>query len=216
MLTEPNMKLLLWHHWYIYFSLPPWRYQQFLCCPLYYFYCTLENCMAILFTSCIPTWYLTLRLERCIHIWRDWGSLSSNTGPCASFCLLLFKSKIFSILSSGQLRTLIVEAKSRGLKFVYALSPGQDIVFSSSCDLTLLKRKLRQVDDTGKMMTSAGTWFYDLSLCFFFSLIHNLTSLSRCPIWAARLLPFCLMTSITPCVRLTARPFRHSPTLRSL
>lgn len=46
---------------------------------------------------------------------------------------------------AAQLRTLIVEAQSRGLRFVYALSPGQDIVFSSSCDLTLLKRKLRQV-----------------------------------------------------------------------
>lgn len=47
--------------------------------------------------------------------------------------------------TSAQLKTLIGEAESRGLRFVYALSPGQDIVFSSSCDLTLLKRKLRQV-----------------------------------------------------------------------
>ncbi|KAJ0055853.1 hypothetical protein NL108_013803, partial [Boleophthalmus pectinirostris] len=48
-----------------------------------------------------------------------------------------------------QLRTLIVEAERRGLTFVYALSPGQDIVFSSACDLSLLQRKLRQVSELG-------------------------------------------------------------------
>lgn len=65
---------------------------------------------------------------------------------CVSFCLTHdFKLNICPLLLSGQLRTLIVEAQSRGLRFVYALSPGQDIVFSSSCDLTLLRRKLRQV-----------------------------------------------------------------------
>ena len=59
----------------------------------------------------------------------------------------LIRISVFLSFSSltGQLRTLIVEAQSRGLQFVYALSPGQDVVFSSSCDLTLLKRKLRQV-----------------------------------------------------------------------
>lgn len=50
-----------------------------------------------------------------------------------------------SLPPPAQLRTLIAEAQSRGLSFVYALSPGQDIVFSSSSDVTLLKRKLRQV-----------------------------------------------------------------------
>lgn len=66
-----------------------------------------------------------------------------------------------SLLLSGQLRTLIAESQSRGLTFVYALSPGQDIVFSSSCDLTLLKRKLRQARDThslpveGRLLPSA-------------------------------------------------------------
>lgn len=123
---------------------------------------------------------------------------SSNSGFFLS-CLLL----------SGQLRTLIAEAQSRGLRFVYALSPGQDIVFSSSCDLTLLKRKLRQV---------SMRWDYKkLQECsvLFFSLIHNLISLSRYPTWVARHLPFCLMTSTTPCVRPTARPFLHSLMLRS-
>lgn len=111
--------------------------------------------------------------------------------------------------SPGQLRNLIAEAQSRGLRFVYALSPGQDIVFSSSCDLTLLKRKLRQVSP---MSVSRR-----LSSCSFFS--HHSAqwgsmSPSRCQTWAARPSPFCLMTLITPCVRLTARPSPPSLTLR--
>lgn len=62
--------------------------------------------------------------------------------------MLMIKSpavKKTVLFFSGQLRTLIAEAQFRGLRFVYALSPGQDIVFSSSSDVTLLKRKLRQV-----------------------------------------------------------------------
>lgn len=55
-----------------------------------------------------------------------------------------FNSHLDSIYIA-QLKALVHEAESRGLRFVYALSPGQDIVFSSSSDLTLLKRKLRQV-----------------------------------------------------------------------
>lgn len=58
----------------------------------------------------------------------------------------IFNSRSLSLyVSAAQLKALVHEAESSRLKFVYALSPGQDIVFSSSSDLTLLKRKLRQV-----------------------------------------------------------------------
>ncbi|KAJ3585496.1 hypothetical protein NHX12_014215 [Muraenolepis orangiensis] len=62
----------------------------------------------------------------------------------------------------SMLRTLVVEAQSRGVSFVYALSPGQDIVFSSGCDLTLLKRKLKQAfavlfDDIDHSMCQADS-----------------------------------------------------------
>lgn len=103
---------------------------------------------------------------------------------------------------SGQLRTLIVEAQSRGLRFVYALSPGQDIVFSSSSDVTLLKRKLRQVRAhlRGLFWSAKNT---------------QRSSLHRCPTWVARPSPSSSMTSITPCARPTVRPSLPSPTLRS-
>lgn len=78
-----------------------------------------------------------------------WGLNTYLYGPKDDLKHRLLWREVYSPEEEGQLRTLIAEAQSRGLRFVYALSPGQDIVFSSSCDLTLLKRKLRQVSDLG-------------------------------------------------------------------
>uniref|UniRef100_UPI0037E907A8 protein O-GlcNAcase isoform X2 n=1 Tax=Semicossyphus pulcher TaxID=241346 RepID=UPI0037E907A8 len=78
-----------------------------------------------------------------------WGLNTYLYGPKDDLKHRLLWREVYSPEEEGQLRTLILEAQSRGLRFVYALSPGQDIVFSSACDLTLLKRKLRQVSDLG-------------------------------------------------------------------
>ncbi|XP_067381198.1 protein O-GlcNAcase isoform X2 [Channa argus] len=80
---------------------------------------------------------------------QTWGLNTYLYGPKDDLKHRLLWREVYSPEEEVQLRTLIAEAQSRGLKFVYALSPGQDIVFSSSCDLTLLKRKLRQVSDLG-------------------------------------------------------------------
>ncbi|XP_035481634.1 protein O-GlcNAcase [Scophthalmus maximus] len=80
---------------------------------------------------------------------QHWGLNTYLYGPKDDLKHRLLWREVYSPEEEVQLRTLIVEAQSRGLRFVYALSPGQDIVFSSSCDLTLLKRKLRQVSDLG-------------------------------------------------------------------
>ena len=48
-------------------------------------------------------------------------------------------------LSADDLRELITAAKDSGVTFVYALSPGLDITFSSKEDVDILKRKLKQV-----------------------------------------------------------------------
>lgn len=72
--------------------------------------------------------------------------------------LLLFLTLILALtlpISVAQLKALVHEAESRGLRFVYALSPGQDIVFSSASDLTLLKRKLRQVHEYMHTLTQS-------------------------------------------------------------
>ncbi|KTG46319.1 hypothetical protein cypCar_00001323 [Cyprinus carpio] len=48
----------------------------------------------------------------------------------------------------------LCEAELRGMTFVYALSPGQDIIFSSCCNLTLLKRKQKWRDRVGRFMAA--------------------------------------------------------------
>lgn len=45
-----------------------------------------------------------------------------------------------------QLVTLILSAKEHGIEFIYAISPGLDITFSSRKDVSSLKRKLDQVN----------------------------------------------------------------------
>ncbi|XP_016890069.1 protein O-GlcNAcase isoform X2 [Cynoglossus semilaevis] len=83
------------------------------------------------------------------HWMQQWGLNTYLYGPKDDLKHRLLWREVYSPEEEAQLRTLIMEAQSRGLRFVYALSPGQDIVFSSACDLTLLKRKLRQVSDLG-------------------------------------------------------------------
>ncbi|XP_061768490.1 protein O-GlcNAcase [Nerophis ophidion] len=96
---------------------------------------------------------------------QDWGLNTYLYGPKDDLKHRLLWREVYSPEEEGQLRTLIAEAQSRGLGFVYALSPGQDIVFSSPCDLTLLKRKLRQVSDLGCQAFAILFDDIDHSLC---------------------------------------------------
>ncbi|XP_030193937.1 protein O-GlcNAcase [Gadus morhua] len=88
--------------------------------------------------------------RRILFQWmQHWGLNTYLYGPKDDLKHRLLWREVYSPEEEGQLRTLVTEARSRGVTFVYALSPGQDIVFSSACDLTLLKRKLKQVSDLG-------------------------------------------------------------------
>jgi len=51
-------------------------------------------------------------------------------------------------------------AKENGIRFIYAISPGLDIAYSSSKDVTALKRKLEQVNQLG--CTSFAVLFDDI------------------------------------------------------
>ncbi|XP_010781219.1 protein O-GlcNAcase isoform X2 [Notothenia coriiceps] len=96
---------------------------------------------------------------------QSWGLNTYLYGPKDDLKHRLLWREVYSHEEEGQLRILIKEAQSRGVTFVYALSPGQDIVFSSSCDLTLLKRKLRQVSDLGCQAFAILFDDIDHSLC---------------------------------------------------
>ncbi|KAM6949291.1 protein O-GlcNAcase [Aplochiton taeniatus] len=88
--------------------------------------------------------------RKVLYQWMQrWGLNTYLYGPKDDLKHRLLWREVYSPEEEGQLRSLIVEAQSRGLKFIYSISPGQDIVFSSPSDLTLLKRKLRQVSDLG-------------------------------------------------------------------
>ncbi|MBN3313918.1 OGA GlcNAcase, partial [Atractosteus spatula] len=78
-----------------------------------------------------------------------WGLNTYLYGPKDDLKHRLLWREVYSPEEAAQLRPLVEEAASQGLQFVYALSPGQDIVFSSPCDVGLLKRKLKQVADFG-------------------------------------------------------------------
>lgn len=52
---------------------------------------------------------------------------------------------LYSLEEADQLSQLIKEADDRGILFIYAIAPGLDVTFSSSEEVTLLKRKLKQV-----------------------------------------------------------------------
>lgn len=51
----------------------------------------------------------------------------------------------YSPPEAEQLRRLIAESKLHNIKFIYALSPGIDMIYSSEKEMTLLKNKLDQV-----------------------------------------------------------------------
>lgn len=92
----------------------------------------------------------SMEQRRVLFQWmQQWGLNTYLYGPKDDLKHRLLWREVYSSDEEAQLRTLMAEAERRGLTFVYALSPGQDIVFSSASDLSLLKRKLLQVSELG-------------------------------------------------------------------
>uniref|UniRef100_A0A674MYV7 protein O-GlcNAcase n=1 Tax=Takifugu rubripes TaxID=31033 RepID=A0A674MYV7_TAKRU len=118
----------------------------------------LEPSNSLSLSLCPLSVFLYIRMQ-------NWGLNTYLYGPKDDLKHRLLWREAYSPDEEGQLRTLIAEAQSRGLRFVYALSPGQDIVFSSSSDVTLLKRKLRQVSDLGCQAFAILFDDIDHSLC---------------------------------------------------
>jgi len=57
--------------------------------------------------------------------------------------------EVYSVEEAEQLSGLISAAKEAGMNFVYAISPGLDIVYSSPKEIACLKRKIEQVHQFG-------------------------------------------------------------------
>ncbi|XP_067658017.1 protein O-GlcNAcase-like isoform X2 [Haliotis asinina] len=60
-----------------------------------------------------------------------------------------FWRELYSVEEADHLTNLVEAAHQNNVNFVYAISPGLDITFSSTKDITCLKRKLEQVSTFG-------------------------------------------------------------------
>ncbi|XP_041054003.1 protein O-GlcNAcase isoform X2 [Carcharodon carcharias] len=115
---------------------------------------------------------------------QGWGLNVYMYGPKDDLKHRLLWRETYSVEESAQLKALVLGAQECGIEFVYAISPGQDITFSSSCDLTLLKQKLRQVKGFGCMAFAILFDDIDHAMCptdkeAFSSFAHAQTSVAN-------------------------------------
>lgn len=86
------------------------------------------------------------------HLFRTMKSLGLNTymyAPKDDFKHRAYWRELYSVEEAEQLSALIAAAKESAVTFVYALSPGLDMIYSSSKEVACLKRKLEQVSRFG-------------------------------------------------------------------
>ncbi|XP_023678322.2 protein O-GlcNAcase-like isoform X1 [Paramormyrops kingsleyae] len=91
---------------------------------------------------------------------RKWGLKTYLYAPKDDYKHRVFWRELYSVEEAEQLVTLISSAKEHGIEFIYAISPGLDITFSSQKDVSSLKRKLDQVSHFG--CTSFALLFDDI------------------------------------------------------
>ena len=100
--------------------------------------------IAIKFYWPSPKFYLLLTIDLAISF-KHWYWI---------FCELLLIYFVPSV--ADHLTSLIKAAYEQNIDFVYAISPGLDITFSSTKDVTLLKKKLEQVGQSAS--PHQGLW----------------------------------------------------------
>ena len=77
----------------------------------------------------------------------NWGMNSYLYAPKDDEKHRAYWRDLYTLEEAAELTQLIKETTSRGIKFIYAISPGLDITFSSKHlqEVTLLEKKLQQV-----------------------------------------------------------------------
>ena len=75
----------------------------------------------------------------------NWGMNSYLYAPKDDEKHRAYWRDLYTLEEAAELTQLIKETTSRGIKFIYAISPGLDITFSSKQEVTLLEKKLQQV-----------------------------------------------------------------------
>ncbi|XP_072388676.1 protein O-GlcNAcase isoform X2 [Diabrotica undecimpunctata] len=80
---------------------------------------------------------------------KKWGMNSYVYAPKDDYKHRAYWRELYTVEEAEHLTGLIQAAKDQNIIFYYALSPGLDITYSSSKDVTALKRKLEQVSQFG-------------------------------------------------------------------
>ncbi|XP_050505146.1 protein O-GlcNAcase isoform X2 [Diabrotica virgifera virgifera] len=80
---------------------------------------------------------------------KKWGMNSYVYAPKDDYKHRAYWRELYTVEEAEHLTGLIQAAKDQNIIFYYALSPGLDITYSSSKDITALKRKLEQVSQFG-------------------------------------------------------------------
>jgi len=76
---------------------------------------------------------------------KKWGMDSYLYAPKDDYKHRAYWRELYTVEEAEHLSSLISAAKESDIRFIYAISPGLDIVYSSNKDISALKRKLEQV-----------------------------------------------------------------------
>lgn len=87
---------------------------------------------------------------------KKWGMNSYLYAPKDDYKHRAYWRELYTVEEADHLSSLISSAKENGIRFIYAISPGLDILYSSSKDVLSLKRKLEQVFEVQKSHIRRG------------------------------------------------------------
>ena len=76
---------------------------------------------------------------------KRWGMSSYLYAPKDDYKHRAYWREMYSVEEAEHLTSLIHTAHQHGVTFIYGLSPGMDITYSSQKEMASLKRKLDQV-----------------------------------------------------------------------
>ena len=76
---------------------------------------------------------------------KRWGMTSYLYAPKDDYKHRAYWREMYTVEEAEHLTSLIHTAHQHGVTFIYGLSPGMDITYSSQKEMAALKRKLDQV-----------------------------------------------------------------------
>lgn len=104
-----------------------------------------STCLLSKLKLCKSSWRVNVSASPILISMRDWGMNSYLYAPKDDEKHRAYWRVMYTLEEAADLTQLIKETTEKGIHFIYALSPGLDITFSSKQEVALLKEKLDQV-----------------------------------------------------------------------